>query len=438
MRAAPARLLPLERAKAGGFMKNVIQNATLFLLLAGLARPAEGQQWVPGRPMPTARYGVASAVLEGRIYVIGGGQNPAQNHGMGLVEAYDPETDTWDTTIDSLNDPRLNAAAIAFGGKIYVIGGRDGSELLESVEVYDPATNEWESAHDLHVEKEGLAAVLHAGTIFLLGGFGEEGQFLDEVEALNTVSGEWEDQSWALSLPRASLSAVSIADSIFTIGGFYFGPLTLVERYHEGQESEERRPLSTPRASAGAAVSGKSIYIAGGISQDSLLASLEVYAVDEPGTAWIPLQPMGAARSSLALESVEGRLYAIGGRGGPDGDTPLDLVEAYTIPVGIEEGDPPPPIPRAATLEQNRPNPFNGATDIGFDVPPGDERVTVAIYDIRGRRVRTLEDRVLPPGRHVVHWDGRDRFGRAAPTSAYLCRMTRGRLVLTRKLFLAR
>jgi hypothetical protein len=414
------------------YFERIAPLLALFLALPGVAG---AQGWTTRRPMPTPRYGVAGAVLDGRIYVIGGSQTPSESRGMAVVEVYDPDTDTWDTSIPPLAEPRLNAAAVAFDGKIYVLGGRDGSELLESVEVYDPAQGRWEPAHDLREEKEGFAAVIHAGTIFLLGGFGEEGQFLDEVEALDVGSGEWEEQSWALSLPRASLSAVSLADSIFALGGLYYGPLDLVERYHETEGFEVRRPLLEPRASAGSAVSGKSIYIAGGMSAEGIVATLEVYSTDGQDPTWVELEPMSKARSALTLEAWDGRLYAIGGRG--DGDTPLDLCEEFRIPTGIEENDPP-SIPRAILLGQNRPNPFNGGTDITFEVPAGGERITVAIYDVRGRLVRTLEDRTLPAGRYVVHWDGLDRLGRDAPTSHYFCRMTRGRTVLTRKLLLAR
>src|SRR5437667_7498677 len=67
----------------------------------------------------TRRYALASAVVNGKIYVIGG--NITQ-HSSDLVEVYDPATDTWSSTTGMPTRREFHSASVV-GNKIYVIGG---------------------------------------------------------------------------------------------------------------------------------------------------------------------------------------------------------------------------------------------------------------------------------------------------------------------------
>lgn len=81
------------------------------------------------------------------------------------------------------------------------------------------------------------------------------------------------------------------------------------------------------------------------------------------------------------------------------------------------------PDPGAFALLPCSPNPFNAATIIRWEAPAGGGRVTLAVYDARGARVRLLVDGFQPAGRHSLRWDGRDDGGRALATGVYFCRM---------------
>ena len=85
------------------------------------------------------------------------------------------------------------------------------------------------------------------------------------------------------------------------------------------------------------------------------------------------------------------------------------------------------PQPRSALL-QNSPNPFNPTTTIRFDVgSPG--HVTLRIYDVGGRLVRTLVDRHLSGATHFVAWDGRDDAGLPAASGVYFYRLKTGEFI---------
>lgn len=64
-------------------------------------------------------------------------------------------------------------------------------------------------------------------------------------------------------------------------------------------------------------------------------------------------------------------------------------------------------------------------TTLVYDLPePG--RVSLTVYDVRGRRVATIADAHQSAGRHSVEWNGADRDGRALPSGVYLIRMEAG------------
>ena len=104
---------------------------------------------------------------------------------------------------------------------------------------------------------------------------------------------------------------------------------------------------------------------------------------------------------------------------------------------GIPDPASAPGLPRAFTLEQNFPNPFNPATTITYTVPVGGRvKVTLKVYSLRGGLIRTLVDSQKPAGSYTVFWDGTDEQGRKAPSGVYLYRIKAGDFSQTRKMVL--
>jgi hypothetical protein len=73
-------------------------------------------------------------------------------------------------------------------------------------------------------------------------------------------------------------------------------------------------------------------------------------------------------------------------------------------------------------LGQNFPNPFNSGTVIEYRIPSASE-VTVEVFDMNGRRVRTLTNAFHPAGTHQAAWDGRDDAGEGLPSGVYAYRI---------------
>ncbi|HUU28327.1 MAG TPA: choice-of-anchor D domain-containing protein [archaeon] len=97
-------------------------------------------------------------------------------------------------------------------------------------------------------------------------------------------------------------------------------------------------------------------------------------------------------------------------------------------------------LPRAYSLSQNHPNPFNPATAITFTVPDrvAAGHVSLKVYDIRGRLVRTLVDGTPQPGTHEIFWDGTDEAGQRVSSGVYVYRMLAGSEAFTRKMVLVK
>jgi len=92
-------------------------------------------------------------------------------------------------------------------------------------------------------------------------------------------------------------------------------------------------------------------------------------------------------------------------------------------------------LPMVTTLHLPSPNPFNPSTKIAFDVAkPG--RVTVKIYGIDGRLVRTLTDGAYTPGRYTETWNGTDDRGRGVATGTYIARLMAPGGSMTRRMVL--
>jgi hypothetical protein len=76
-------------------------------------------------------------------------------------------------------------------------------------------------------------------------------------------------------------------------------------------------------------------------------------------------------------------------------------------------------VPNGFVLHQNYPNPFNPTTTIRYELP-SDGFVTVKIYDLNGRLVRTLVSAAEISGAHEVLWDGTDDAGFKVAAGIYL------------------
>lgn len=117
---------------------------------------------------------------------------------------------------------------------------------------------------------------------------------------------------------------------------------------------------------------------------------------------------------------------------------PVLMAEARAaVNVGTGVGEPAGGTVLAYALKAPKPNPFVGRTTVQYALPRA-ERVTIAVFDARGRRVRLLVDEVKAPSRYETAWDGRDQRGQTLPSGVYFIRFRAGDQVLTQRTLLVR
>ena len=88
-------------------------------------------------------------------------------------------------------------------------------------------------------------------------------------------------------------------------------------------------------------------------------------------------------------------------------------------------------------LGANHPNPFNPATTFDYALA-ADGRVVIEVFDLAGRRVRTLVDEPRAAGKYTATWDGKDDAGERTASGTYFCRMTSGGHVASSKMTLVK
>ena len=192
-------------------------------------------RWRPGVPLPVPRAEGVVEAANGKVYVIGGrvraiaqASHFNDHADTALVEEYDPRTSRWSRLSDAPT-ARNSAASAVIGGKIYVVGGRqalkqaDGSLRqvnVAALEVFDPATGRWTTRAPMPQAQGGLAAAAHGGKLYVFGG--EQWVPQQKVFRENWVYDPDTDR-WSavppLPTPRHGLGAAPVGDRIHVFGG---------------------------------------------------------------------------------------------------------------------------------------------------------------------------------------------------------------------------
>ncbi len=94
-------------------------------------------------------------------------------------------------------------------------------------------------------------------------------------------------------------------------------------------------------------------------------------------------------------------------------------------------------LPEKTELHQNYPNPFNPVTNVDFGLRIS-EWVTLEVYGLLGRKIKTLVNERKAAGRYIVQWDGTDDAGQPVSSGVYLYRLQAGDFHQTRKMLLLR
>jgi len=304
-----------------------------FLGMSSMSLVAEGN-WTRKADMPTARFGLPTCVVDGKVYAIGGGRDLFGAY-LATVEVYDPTTDAW-TEKANLPTARCFLSVCVANGRIYAIGGSPNAQTGSSiVEEYDPAMDTWTRKANMPTSRTFLSTCVVGETIYAIGGRMYPGGIVSTVEAYHPQTDTWTRKA-DMPTARASLSACAVNGKIYAIGGK--GPdvdLSLVEEYDPATDTWTRK-ADMPRATRApsASVLGGRVYAIGGGTPNTVSAAVLEY---NPATdTWTPKPDMPTARFLHSSVEVNGKIYAIGGSVEWSPQVPTSVVEEYSPPVIVD------------------------------------------------------------------------------------------------------
>jgi len=235
----------------------------------------EHQCWRPCKPMKTERTYFGGQVLHSRLYLYGG-QN-LEYKALCETECFDCLRGCWMQGPD-LNVPRRNCASAELGGRIYAIGGFDGSQILNHVEAFDPRMKSWMPLEPMGVPRSSASAAAMGGQLWVLGG--TSGSRQRTVERYDARAGKWESVRADMIEVRSAGQACCCLDRLYAFGG-----TDQNQRVHsslEGYNPEAggswifRKSMQVPRMDFGSCVLSDSIMVGGG-QHGEVLASTEFY-----------------------------------------------------------------------------------------------------------------------------------------------------------------
>ena len=297
--------------------------------------------WRTAAPAPTKRTEVAAATLNGKIYVVGGFEQPGLGNLLNLaitasVQEYDPSTDRW-TTKASMPVGLHHVGIGVTGGRLYVIGGYTQSGLtvwhpVATVYAYDPATDSWAERATMPTARGALSVTVHEGKLYAIGGYDRNANSA-AVEVYDPERNTWTSRA-PLPTPRDHLAAATVSGKVYAIGGRlngdYHRNLSVTELYDPVTNRWARAAdLPTARSGITAAEVGGRIYVFGGEGGDGTFRENEAY--DPAHDTWQTMAPMPTARHGLGSAVVQGHIHVLSGGPTPGGSF-SDLNEVFTPP----------------------------------------------------------------------------------------------------------
>lgn len=253
-----------------------------------------------------------------------GGPGPTEPAPAGAPSAL-----TWQA-VAAAPTSRQEVAGAVVDGRIWVVGGLTANDATTKVEAYDPSADRWTAGPDLPLALHHLAVVAYRNEVVVVGGFGRGASDLydrpsDRVLALR--NGAWVDLP-RLRRPRGAAATAVAGDRLVVVGGRDDDGLIGPTEVFDGTAWSDRAAIPTPRDHLAATADGQAVYAVGGRALDPnrMFPALERY--DPTRDAWESLPAMPTPRGGLAVSVLGGRLVATGGESASE---VFPQVEAYDV-----------------------------------------------------------------------------------------------------------
>jgi N-acetylneuraminic acid mutarotase len=319
----------------------------LCLVLSALPLVSAAEDsWVSKTSMNKARAYLGVAVVDRKIYAIGGDQGSLIGNAMTAVGMTSKTTNATEEYVPSLNKWKLKTpmptararlGTAVYQNKIYCIGGYSANLIggtnyfdLEANEVYDPINDTWESKAPLPTPRHSPATNMVNGKIYVIGGYSiTTHSILNVAEVYDPTSNTWATIS-PPPLEVGSGSSAVVDSKIYTLGHNSSAWESFIQVYDPLTENWSIKGSTPVSAFASAAVTTGSS------------APKRIYFFDENRTdvynpaddSWVEGTPAPTPRPLAAAAVIDDLIYLVGGRTGQWGYMtlmyPSALCEQYS------------------------------------------------------------------------------------------------------------
>ncbi len=251
----------------------------------------------------------------------------------------------WKET-STLGIARAGSAVVVLNDTIFMIGGVDGRNFLDTTEYAkihkDGSLGPWQPGPGMNEARGFVDAVAHNGFVYVVGGgngpYGEN--FLRSAERARILPdgtlGAWEKEKNEMVLPRRCVKIIATDKALYSFGGFagaLLDSVELAEFLPDGSLGEwrlEPETMTIPRYVNGVKQWGNSAYVIGGHDQTRGvgITGVEWSPLGGGNRDWKPTSPLQTGRYGLATASHGDYLYALGGLSGAEY---LDSVEKSKV-----------------------------------------------------------------------------------------------------------
>ena len=353
-------------------------------------------QWVTGPSIPVdyRRGSAGVAVYNNKLYVVAGSVGGHANTAVRLndFDEYDPQTDTW-TSLADLPHARDHVNVAVVGNKLYVAGGRNGSNNsnVEEVDIYDFNTGQWSSlpspAGDIPTPRAGAASVAVGNFVVVIGGESTQDLAHNEAEALNTLTNTWTTLDALVVGRHGTQALVHNGDIYIAAGAGEKGGGPELDS-HEILEIDGVLPVELS-PDLRAVASEQSIVLSWRTLSETNNAGFEIqHRVEEhfetvgfvegmgtrvePQDYQFTVEPLPPGRHVFRLKQI-------------DFDGAFQYSPEFSAVISVEG---------AFQLGAIYPNPFNPQARFSLTLTR-EQHVSIEVYDVLGRSVQVLHEGIL-------------------------------------------
>ncbi len=345
-------------------------------------------------PIPTCAVSRTVAILgsDNKIHLICGNCPTHGSHPFD--EVYDPLTNTWQRGLTYPGGGGVhNHSAVALGSKIYVGGGRQGSNFTDDLTLIDLNSNTWTIIGKM--PNQGVPHYYYQfatwnGKIYMFGGIKYDTLFTDETWCYDPISNTWSVKR-PMPVPKMAVCAIPIGDTIFICGGstnYPNGTRSVYAYFCPGDTwiiKSDSMNLPTFWASGhiiNTPDTGLMMFIIGGQDRSSYLNAVQKKDCRYP--YWSNETPIRTARRSHGGTQKGCSLYVVCGWNG----TGINSIERGRVNlIGISD------FLTVNSPVKNGfsalPNPFNNNTTLHFYLQE-ESYIIIDLYDLTGKKIKRI------------------------------------------------